>query len=671
MKKLEGILVLGKEDYLVPILEWWEKEGYKVKVSPNYEGEEGYNIFLVLGKRDLPWEKILKDLEKFNAKKILLNPWGEKYSALNSSLWSAIISFVPSEDKRTYKVEIPYYSVLEFSKDKIIKELNLPEEKNVIILLGDYSPLKKSLIQLKEDPSIYFLGLSLSQEEKEKIEEKLKDVEIDLRVVESWKEIIKYTLGAKIVVLYQKEDEYPVLFYQVISGNAVVLVKDVGILKYEYLESLKYTEENIVDKIKELLKNGEEREDIVKYYQGVAYGHSPERIGSQFLYIFNEILNPVHYPSSSKLNRFKGNPLFKARPDVYIEVKGEKIHWEKLVYNAGAIRLKGTTYIFYRALGEDGFSRIGLWWSKDKENGRLSFPIFGPEEEYESPKRLEKRKKWQLENLGMLRELGGTEDPRISLIGDYLYMTYTSYGDLVQLSLAKIQVEDFLRGAREFKSYEEWKSLWKRNGPIFKGLDDKDSVLFPVYERKDDIVLGEKTYKGNFINLFPELYNQKVALIHRIPPDMQILFTHEIPYKGATVGRTFLMPRPNYWDSEKIGAGAPPLKTKFGWFHIYHGVGKWKGKKAYALGVVLTPLEDPTKIIYRSPEPILEPEEYYEVKGWVPEVVFTCGVVPKFKDSTEILDENDEILVYYGGADEVIALAEGKIGDLIPKEIRR
>ncbi len=80
--------------------------------------------------------------------------------------------------------------------------------------------------------------------------------------------------------------------------------------------------------------------------------------------------------------------------------------------------------------------------------------------------------------------------------------------------------------------------------------------------------------------------------------------------------------------------------------------------------------DNPKKIIYRSPEPILQPEEYYEVEGWVPEVVFTCGVVPKYKDSTEILDENDEILVYYGGVDEVMALAKGKIGDLIPKEVR-
>lgn len=673
VNKIDGILVLGEEEYLIPILEWWRSQGYKVKISSDYKVEEGYNIFLVLGRKNLPWEDIISNLNRFNAKKILLNPWGEKYDIVHSPIWSAIISFVPMEDKRTYKVEVPYYSVLDFSKDMLFEELKLPKDKNIIILLGDFIPfLKNVIINLNEDSSIYLLGLIFSVEEKKKIGEEVKDL-IDLRIVESWKDIVKYTFCSKLVVLYQKEDEFPLLFYQVITGYSPVLVRDVGILKYSYWEGLRYTEDNLLDKIRYLLKNGEEREDIVKYYQALSYGHSPERVGSQFLYIFNEVLNPISYPSSSKLRRYVKNPLFKARPNVYIEVNNKKIQWEKLVYNAGAIRLEGKIYIFYRALGEDGFSRIGLWWSKDgyKEEGRLDYPIFGPEEEYEIPKRLEKRKEWQLKNLGMIRELGGTEDPRISLIEDNLYMTYTSYGDLVQLSLARIKVKDFLRGVKEFKSYEEWKSLWERNGPIFKGLDDKDAVLFPVYERVEEKIEGTPFYKGNFINLFPELLNNKIALIHRVPPDMQILFTNEIPYKGPTVGKTFLMPRPGYWDSEKIGAGAPPLKTKFGWLHIYHGVGRWKGKRTYALGVVLTPFDDPTKIIYRSPEPILEPEEYYEIEGWVPDVVFTCGVVPKFKDSTEILEETDEILVYYGGADEVMALAEGKIGDLIPKEIRR
>ncbi len=656
-KKLDGILVLGEEEYFISILEWWKDQGYKVKISPDYKGEEGYSIFLVLGRKDLPWDRIINNLKDFKAKKILLNPWGEEYDIINSSLWSAVISFVPVDNKRTYKVEVPYYSIFELSKNTLCEELNLPKDKNIIIFLGDYdSSLKDILINLRRDSSIYNLGLIFSEEDKKKLEKDLDNL-IDLRVVNSWKDVMKYFLTSKLISFYQKESGF-LIFSQIFSGDTYTLMKN----------------EDLLTKIKYLLENEREKEDISKYYQGILYKHSPERIGSQFLYIFNEILNPTPYLSLPRLKRYSGNPLFKARPDVYIEIKGKKIYWERLVYNAGAIRLEGKTYVFYRALGEDGISRIGLWWSKDgyKEERRLEYPIFGPEEEYEipTPKRLEERREWQLKNLGMTRELGGTEDPRISLINDYLYMTYTSYGDLVQLSLAKIKVKDFLRGVREFKSYEEWKSVWDRNGPIFRGLDDKDAVLFPVYERVEEDVEKKTLYEGNFVNLFPELLNSKVALIHRIPPDMQILFTDEILYKGAKVGRTFLMPRPGYWDSEKIGAGAPPLKTKFGWLHIYHGVGRFKEKRIYALGVVLTSLDDPTKIIYRSKDPILEPEEYYELEGWVPNVVFSCGVVPKFKDSTEILDENDEIIVYYGGADEVMALAEGKIGDLIPREVR-
>ena len=115
-----------------------------------------------------------------------------------------------------------------------------------------------------------------------------------------------------------------------------------------------------------------------------------------------------------------------------------------------------------------------------------------------------------------------------------------------------------------------------------------------------------------------------------------------------------------------MGAGAPPLKTTRGWLHFYHGVGEKDGKKAYRLGVILAPLESPHTVAYVSPEPVLEPEQAYEVHGWVPEVVFTCGAVPKYKDSDQILDEDDVVLVYYGGADEVMGVAEARIGDLIP-----
>jgi predicted GH43/DUF377 family glycosyl hydrolase len=151
---------------------------------------------------------------------------------------------------------------------------------------------------------------------------------------------------------------------------------------------------------------------------------------------------------------------------------------------------------------------------------------------------------------------------------------------------------------------------------------------------------------------------------------MQILYTEELRNVGPSVGKAFFMSRPGMWDGEKVGAGAPPLRTEYGWLHIYHGVGKRNDKKVYRLGAILTSFDDPARILYASHIPVLEPEEDYEVNGWVPNVVFTCGVVPKYKDSNETLDENDKIMVYYGAADKVMGVAEAKIGELIPKELR-
>jgi predicted GH43/DUF377 family glycosyl hydrolase len=119
------------------------------------------------------------------------------------------------------------------------------------------------------------------------------------------------------------------------------------------------------------------------------------------------------------------------------------------------------------------------------------------------------------------------------------------------------------------------------------------------------------------------------------------------------------------WDSVKIGAGAQPIKTKYGWLLIYHGV---DNDNIYRLGSMLLDLKDPTKLIYRSPNCILTPEEKCEVgekgKSWVPNVVFACGAVSKVEK--EILDAEDEILVYYGAADTVICVATAKVAELVP-----
>jgi len=119
------------------------------------------------------------------------------------------------------------------------------------------------------------------------------------------------------------------------------------------------------------------------------------------------------------------------------------------------------------------------------------------------------------------------------------------------------------------------------------------------------------------------------------------------------------------WDGAKIGGGAQPIKTKYGWLLITHGVDH---AHIYRLGAMLVDLADPTILLYRSPNPILEPTEKYEIgeigKCWVPNVVFTCGAVPR-EDNKEILYSGNELLVYYGAADTYTCLATAKLNEII------
>ena len=69
-------------------------------------------------------------------------------------------------------------------------------------------------------------------------------------------------------------------------------------------------------------------------------------------------------------------------------------------------------------------------------------------------------------------------------------------------------------------------------------------------------------------------------------------------------------PRINTWDSEKVGIAAPPIKTKYGWLLLYHGVSK--SHSTYRIGAILLDLKDPTIVLVRGTEPIFEPEEEYE-----------------------------------------------------------
>jgi predicted GH43/DUF377 family glycosyl hydrolase len=111
-------------------------------------------------------------------------------------------------------------------------------------------------------------------------------------------------------------------------------------------------------------------------------------------------------------------------------------------------------------------------------------------------------------------------------------------------------------------------------------------------------------------------------------------------------------PRKNHWDSLKIGAAGPPIELDNGWLLVYHGV---DANRIYRLGVAVLDKNNPRKILGRSEEPILEPQEKYEQVGQVPNVVFSCGSV--------IFD--DKLMISYGAADTVICVAFYELSEIL------
>ena len=111
-----------------------------------------------------------------------------------------------------------------------------------------------------------------------------------------------------------------------------------------------------------------------------------------------------------------------------------------------------------------------------------------------------------------------------------------------------------------------------------------------------------------------------------------------------------------HWDEMKIGPGAPPFKTEKGWLSIYHGVFKTMSGTVYRLGAALHDLDDPATIIGVADNWILQPEDPWEVTGYVPNVVFTCGAVP---------EDDGTVKIYWGGADTVMCAGIAVIDEVV------
>ncbi|HWS49279.1 MAG TPA: hypothetical protein VN174_04495 [Candidatus Methanoperedens sp.] len=346
-------------------------------------------------------------------------------------------------------------------------------------------------------------------------------------------------------------------------------------------------------------------------------------VGNEEIYAVSyptfKVRQPVVFPAVPQLTRSETNPLVSP-------LSGSK--WEEFTtFNPAAIYAGGRVHILYRAQGFNYVSVVGYASSPDgiHVDERLDEPIYIPRESFEYigkgyPKNVD-----HFYSSG--GGYGGIEDPRATIVGDRIYMVYVAHDGVgpPRVAMTSIALSDFLD--------HRW--LWEK--PVLispPGVVDKSCVIFP------------EKIKGKYV------------IMHRIFPDILIDFEDDLSFDGKTRWlpcRYKIPPRPKHWDSRKIGAGAPPLKTKDGWLLIYYATCDQEGASRYMIGAMLLELDDPTKVICRSSHPILTPEAKYENEGFKAGVVYPCGAV--------IIGQT--LFVYYGGADSYVCVATADLDQFL------
>lgn len=114
---------------------------------------------------------------------------------------------------------------------------------------------------------------------------------------------------------------------------------------------------------------------------------------------------------------------------------------------------------------------------------------------------------------------------------------------------------------------------------------------------------------------------------------------------------------PEWWESVKIGAGAAPIETSEGWLLFYHGVTGTCNGFVYSIGGAILDIDEPSRVKYRCKTFLLTPENWYEERGFVPNVCFPCATI---HDSA-----TGRIAVYYGAADSYVALAFTTLDEIV------
>lgn len=297
--------------------------------------------------------------------------------------------------------------------------------------------------------------------------------------------------------------------------------------------------------------------------------------------------------------------------------------WEsKATFNPAAFMADGKIHLIYRAIGDNDVSVLGYASSLDGHNFRdrpthSIYHKFGKFIKSDDPIDYVSGGGWN----------GGCEDPRVTLIDYTVYMLYTAFdgwGSL-RIALTSIKLDDFK------------KKRWNWEKPI---------LISPPGEIHKNWVL------------FPEKINGKFAILHSISPEILIDYIEDFKeFDDTKFINSLHSSSPLWkssWDNMVRGVGPTPIKTEIGWLVLYHAMDK-KDPDRYKLGAMILDFNDPTRILYKSQNPILEPDEYYENEGFKAGVIYSCGAVVK----------DGELFVYYGGADSVVCVASVELSSLL------
>jgi predicted GH43/DUF377 family glycosyl hydrolase len=322
-----------------------------------------------------------------------------------------------------------------------------------------------------------------------------------------------------------------------------------------------------------------------------------------------ELINSMKdnsFKESFHLVKYHRNPILVPRSENFWEANS--------VFNPAAVYENGKFYLVYRAQSPDNTSTLGLAESDDGFNfKRFHEPIYVPRKSFE-----------QKSEPG---RLSGCEDPRITRLGDEFLMFYTAYDGLnpPRVAVTSIAVQDFV------KHNWQWSEPKLISSP--KG-DNKNSCLLPEKVRGRYVILhrmGGKEIAIDYLDSLDQMQGEEVWL-----------------EKEQSIG-----PRTEYWDGAKIGIAGPPLLVDQGWLLLYHGVSDIDHH--YRVGFMLLDRDDPGKVLYRTPYPILRPTKEFERIGDVNNVVFPCGAVIV----------RGTLFVYYGGADKVVCVATANLDELL------